>query len=162
MTSLLVPWKSPKRMSARRLARLMSFWPPMLGAGIRVRYIADDWTECRAELVLNKLNRNTHGTAFGGSIQAMSDAFFALLLVHQLGDDYNVWDQAAEVKFVSPGSGSVFGTFEVPKQIAEEVRAEAASGEKVLRWFETKFTLADGTVVAEVRRQLYIRKKKGR
>ncbi|NHN54246.1 DUF4442 domain-containing protein [Calidifontibacter sp. DB0510] len=138
----------------------MNFFPPLLGMGIRVREFTPDWTVARVELKLNRLNRNQHGTAFGGSIGAMSDAFYALLLMHQLGRDYYVWDQAAEITYVSPGVGTIFGTFEVPKERTEQIRAEAASGEKVLPWFETELTLRDGTVVARVRRQLYVRRKK--
>ena len=144
----------------QRLQRLMNFWPPLLGAGIRVREINEDWTRARVELRLNRINRNQHGSAFGGSIGAMSDAFYALLLMHQLGKDYNVWDRAAQIEYVSPGVGTVHGNFEVPPVVAEEIRSEAASGEKVLHWFETDLTLADGTVVAHVRRQVYIRRKK--
>ena len=43
--------------------------------------------------------------------------------------------------------------------MAEQIRAEAESGQKVLHWFETDLTLDDGTVVAHVRRQVYVRKR---
>ncbi|RNI23085.1 DUF4442 domain-containing protein [Flexivirga caeni] len=137
----------------------MSLYPPLLGAGIRVVEFSDDWTVCRTELRLNRLNRNQQGTAFGGSIGSMSDAFFALLLWNQLGKGYYVWDTKAEIDYLSPGTGTVHGRFEVPREVAEEVRAAAASGDKVLRWFETDLTLDDGTVVAHVRRQVYVRRR---
>ena len=41
----------------------------------------------------------------------------------------------------------------------EQLRAEAASGQKVLSWFETEIVDTSGQVVARVRKQLYIRKK---
>ncbi|GAB3496352.1 hotdog family protein [Flexivirga lutea] len=143
----------------RWLARGMSLYPPLLGAGIRVREFSDDWTVCRTELRLNRFNRNQQGTAFGGSIGSMSDAFFALLLWNQLGKGYYVWDTKAEIDYLSPGTSTVHGRFEVPREVAEEVRAAAESGQKVLRWFETDLTLDDGTVVAHVRRQVYVRKR---
>jgi hypothetical protein len=43
--------------------------------------------------------------------------------------------------------------------MADELRAAAAGGEKVLRWFETEVTTASGEVVARVRKQLYVRLK---
>ncbi len=149
-------------MAPSRLQRLMNFYPPFLGMGLKVREFNEDWTVCRVELKLSRFNRNQQGTAFGGAIGAMSDAFHALLLMHQLGTDYHVWDKAAEIDYVSPGVSSVFGRFEVTKEQAEQIRAQAESGEKVLPWFETELTLADGTVVARVRRQLYVRKKRER
>ncbi len=149
-----------RRFTPQRFQRLMNFFPPLLGAGIRVREISDDWTRARVELRLNLFNRNQHGSAFGGSIGAMSDAFYALLVMHQLGTDYNVWDQAAHIEYVSPGVGTVHGLFEVPPEVIEQIREQAASGQKVLHWFETDLTLADGTVVAHIRRQVYIRRKR--
>lgn len=148
-----------RTISPRWLARGMSVYPPLLGAGIRVVEFSDDWTLCRTELRLNRFNRNQQGTAFGGSIGAMSDAFFALLLWNQLGKGYHVWDTKAEIDYLSPGTSTVHGRFEVPREVAEQVRAEAAAGDKVLRWFETDLTLDDGTVVAHVRRQVYVRKR---
>lgn len=151
-----------KRMSPRRLAALMNFYPPLLGAGIRVREFSDDWTRARVELRLNRLNRNQNGTAFGGSINAMTDAFFPLLLMHQLGTDYLVWDQACEIEFKRPGTGTIHGEYEVPVALAREIRAKADAGGKVLHTFECDLHLADGTVVAHAKRVVYVRRKPAR
>ncbi|HCQ18760.1 MAG TPA: DUF4442 domain-containing protein [Dermacoccus sp.] len=149
-----------KRMSPRTFGRLMNFYPPLVGMGLRVKSFSDDWSEARVELKLNRLNRNQNGTAFGGSINAMTDAFFPLLLMHQLGPEYLVWDQACEIEFRSPGTSTVYGVYEMPKDVVEEIRAQAADGSKVLRWFECDLTLADGTIVAHARRLVYVRKKR--
>lgn len=150
-------WQAPDR-----LWRKINLYPPFLGIGLRVYDWADDWTEVRTKLLLTPINRNTHGTAFGGSIGAMTDAFHALLLTGQLGSGYNVWDVAAQIEYVSPGAGTVYGTFRVTPEQAQEVREAAAGGEKVLRWFDIELTLRDGTVVARARRQVYVRKRPDR
>lgn len=152
-------FRERRTISPRWMARATSLYPPLLGAGIRVVEFSDDWTVCRTELRLGRFNRNQQGTAFGGSIGSMSDAFFALLLWNQLGKAYYVWDTKAEIDYLSPGVSTVHGRFEVPREVAEQIRAEAEDGRKVLRWFETDLTLDDGTVVAHVRRQVYVRKK---
>lgn len=149
-----------KRMSARRFGVLMNFYPPMVGMGLRVRSFADDWTSARVELRLNRFNRNQNGTAFGGSINAMTDAFYPLLLMHQLGPEYLVWDQACEIEFRAPGTGTVFAEYLMPPEMVEEIREQAQDGSKVLRWFETDLRLGDGTVVAHARRLVYVRKKR--
>ncbi|MDQ2852865.1 MAG: DUF4442 domain-containing protein [Actinomycetota bacterium] len=152
--------KSRRHFTPAKLTRMLNFWPPMLGAGIRVQEIEHDWTRARVKLVLNRLNRNQHGTAFGGSIGAMTDVFFALLLMRQLGQDYTVWDQAVHLEYVSRGAGTVYGVFEMPLEVADQIRTKCDAGQKVLHWFEVDLRLADGTVVARARRQIYARKKR--
>lgn len=150
------------RVSPRLLRVGLNLYPPLLGAGIRVLSIEPDWSSCSVALKLTRWNKNQQGTAFGGSIGAMSDAFFAMLLMGQLGPAYNVWDAQAHIDYRSPGVSTVFGRFDMPATAVSEVREAAQDGSKVLRWFETDLTLKDGTVVASVRRQVYIRKKKER
>jgi len=67
-------------MSPRLLRWGMNVWPPYLGAGIHVRSISGDWSEAVVELRARLLNRNYVGTHFGGSLFAMTDPFYALLL----------------------------------------------------------------------------------
>lgn len=140
----------------------MRIWPPYLGAGVVVRDIADDWSSARIELIRSRLNANAVGTAFGGSMQSMTDPFHTLLLMHQLGRDHIVWDSAAEIRFVSPGRSRLFCKIEMPAETVERIRRDTASGQKSLTWFETVITDADGTLVAEVRRQVYARRKRDR
>ncbi|NYG60259.1 acyl-coenzyme A thioesterase PaaI-like protein [Nocardioides daedukensis] len=138
----------------------MNLWPPYVAAGIKVLDIADDWTSASVRMRVGRFNANYFGTAFGGSLSAMSDPFYTLLATNQLGRDYLVWDTAGEIEFVTPGTGEVFGTYHLSHAVADEIRAEAANGQKHLRWFETDLTHADGTVVARVRRQVYVRLKR--
>ena len=84
----------PMRFSARQLHKGMKWWPPFLGAGIRVRSLSDDFRDAVVELKLGRLNRNYVGTHFGGSLYAMTDPFFAIMLMHNLGGDYLVWDKS--------------------------------------------------------------------
>ncbi|MDT0381210.1 DUF4442 domain-containing protein [Streptomyces sp. DSM 42041] len=148
--------------SPRGLRRALAWWPPYRGAGIRVLEIADDWSTALVRLRLGRLNRNYFGTHFGGSLYSMSDPFFALLAVHRLGRDYIVWDKAAEIEYVSPGRGDVFARFTVTEDRLEEIRKATADGDKALPWFEAEITAGDGTVVARVRKQLYVRRKQPR
>ena len=147
-------------MTPRRLAVGMSLWLPNLFSGIRVRRFADDWTSATVELHVNVLTRNYVKTAFGGSMSAMTDPYFFMLVTHQLGRDYVVWDTRGEIEFVTPGRGVLTALFTVPRAKAEELRARARGGAKVLEWFETEITDAAGEVVARVRREVYVREKR--
>ena len=148
-------------LSPRTLRRAMNLWPPFRFAGISVLEISDDWSRARVRMRLRRYNRNLFGTHFGGSLYAMNDPFWALLVLHRLGRDHVVWDKAAEIEYVSPGRGDVFAEFHLTEERLAEIREAAAAGDKVLPWFENTVTAADGTVVARVRKQLYVRRKRG-
>ena len=98
-------------MNARLLRRGMGWWPPFLGAGIRVRSFADDFRDAVVELRLGRLNRNYVGTHFGGSLYTMADPFFMIMLLHNLGGDYLVWDKSGSIDYVAPGRGTVRAHF---------------------------------------------------
>lgn len=149
------------RITPRRLAIGMSLWIPNLFSGIRVRRFSDDWTEAVVELHVNVVTRNYVKTAFGGSLSAMTDPYYFMLIMHQLGRDYVVWDTRGEIEFVKPGRGVLTARFEVPLAKGAELRERAHGGAKVLEWFETEITDEAGDVVARVRREVYVREKRG-
>ncbi len=138
--------------------RFVNLYPPFLGAGIRSRRI-DDLT-IRVEMPLTWLNRNIFGTHFGGSLYAMCDPWFALILLRALGDDYIVWDKAASIQFVKPGRGTVTATFHIPPERVEEIRRAAQTSSKVEPLFNVDVLDSGGQVVARVEKLLYVRKKR--
>lgn len=149
-------------MTPRLLRFGMNIWPPFLFTGIHVTDIGADWRSARVELRLRPWNRNYVGTQFGGSLFAMTDPFWMLLMLHALPRDYIVWDKAGEIEFVKPGRSTVHAEFKLDETVIQEVITAAASGDKVLRWFDTDVIDVDGEVVAKVRKQLYIRRKRDR
>ena len=146
-------------MKPRQLRWGMNLWPPFLGAGIRVRHIAQDWSEVRVDLRQGLLNRNYVGTHYGGSLFSMTDPFYALMLMHLLGERYLVWDQAASIEFLAPGRGTVSAVFRLTNEEVEALRAQAASGEKVSPAFDVEVRDAQGALVARVHKTLYVRLK---
>ncbi len=146
-------------MRASTFRRLMNLWPPFLVNAIHVLSISDDWSRAHVRLKLRPWNHNYVGTQFGGNLFAMTDPFWMLLTLHQLGRDYYVWDKAASIEFVAPGRGDVHARFHLPAHVVDELRAEAAHDGKVLHWFETDITTETGDVVARVRKQIYVRRK---
>jgi len=114
------------------------------------------------ELRLHWYNRNYVKTHFGGSLFSMTDPFWMILMLQRIGPDYLVWDQAGEIQFLKPGKGTVVAEFRLDDAVVDEIRGAAAGGEKVLRWFEVDVRNAEGEVVARVRKQLYVRRKRDR
>ena len=150
------------RHAARRLRRLLAFWPPFVFAGIRVVRLDDDFRHARVELRERWYNRNYVGTHFGGSLFAMTDPFWMILVMQCLGRDYIVWDQAAEIEFVKPGRGTVRARFDVDDASLEAIREATAEGGKHLHWFETEIRDGDHEVVARIRKRIYVRRKPAR
>lgn len=137
--------------------RFINFYPPLLGAGIRVRTV--DGLTTRVEMKLTPLNRNIVGTHFGGSLYAMCDPWFMLILMRALGTDYIVWDKAASIQFLRPGRGRVTATFHIPQERVDEIRLVADSGLKTEPTFTVDVLDAQGAVVAHVEKLLYVRRK---
>ncbi|MBL8298622.1 MAG: DUF4442 domain-containing protein [Rhodanobacteraceae bacterium] len=149
-------------MTPARLRRIMNFWPPFLFSGVRVEAISSDWRRARVRLRLAWYNRNYVKTHFGGSLFSMTDPFWMILVMECLGRDYVVWDQSATIDFVAAGREDVYAEFVVEDQALDELRAATANGEKYLRWFDTEVKTASGELVARVRKQLYVRRKRHR
>lgn len=138
------------------LLRLLSVWPPYLGAGIRVRP-SEDLRTYEVRMKLHWWNRNYVNTHFGGSLYSMCDPYFMLILIEALGHGYIVWDKAATIRFRRPGKGTVRATFHIPQERIDEIRAAADRGEKVEPVFQVNILDEQGEVVAEVEKLLYIR-----
>jgi acyl-coenzyme A thioesterase PaaI-like protein len=151
-----------REMTPRELRRTVNYWPPFRFAGIRVLSLDDEWREVRVVLRLRPWNRNYVGTHFGGSLFAMADPFWMLLMMNRLGRDYVVWDRAGEIDFVSPGRGDVFAHFVLDDDRVAAVKAAADAHPKHIEWFGVDIVSADGSVVARVRKQLYVRRKSAR
>lgn len=147
---------------ASKLKLLINLWPPFRFAGIKVLRLDDDYRHVTVRLALRWYNRNYVGTHFGGSLFAMTDPFWMIMVMHGLGRDYVVWDKAGEIEFVAPGREAVFAHFELTEPMLDELRAATANGEKCLRWFDVPVRTASGELVAKVRKQLYVRRKRDR
>ena len=137
--------------------RLVNFYPPMLGAGIRSRSVDERTVD--VEMKLTAFNRNIVGVHFGGSLYAMCDPWFMLILMRALGGDYIVWDKAAGIRFVRPGRGTVRAHFHIPQSRVDEIRAAADRDGKVEPTFTVDVLDAQGQVVAQVEKLLYVRRK---
>jgi acyl-coenzyme A thioesterase PaaI-like protein len=137
----------------------MSLWPPFLGAGIRVKHIAADFREVVVSMKLRWYNRNYVGTHFGGSLAAMTDPFYMLMLIHILGSEYTVWDKTSTIDFIAPGRGTVTARFSLNDDQIAEIKNETASSNAYFPELSVDIVNESDEVVARVRKKLYVRKK---
>ncbi|HEX4602736.1 MAG TPA: DUF4442 domain-containing protein [Candidatus Angelobacter sp.] len=144
---------------SRKLRRGISLYPPYLGAAVRVTHISSDFRNVEVEMPLRFYNRNYFGTHFGGSLYSMCDPFYVLMLANILGPDYIVWDKAAAIRFKKPGKGVMKAAFHLTEEKIAEIRAAAETQPKVEPQFQVLVKDAEGNVIAEIDKLLYIRKK---
>ena len=147
------------RRDPMRLLKWINWYPPFLGMNIRVVYTAPDFQTIRVQSKLARRNLNAVGTHFGGTLYAMCDPWFMLILMHALGDEYIVWDKAAHIQFLRPGRGTVTATFHIPPERVAEIRAAADRGEKIEPTFTVDVVDEQNETVARVEKLLYVRKK---
>ena len=135
----------------------MNLWSPFRGSGIRVKHISPDYRE--VEISPRWHNRNYIGTQFGGSLYAMTDPFYMLMLIHILGRDYVVSHQAGAIAYLVPAKGKVHARFIVDDATIADVKAHTADGRKYLPQMPVEVKNEAGEVVARVVHTLYIRKR---
>jgi acyl-coenzyme A thioesterase PaaI-like protein len=145
--------------SPAHLRRLVNLWPPFLGAGIRIKHIAPDMKAVDVEMKLRFWNANYVGTHFGGSLFAMADPFYMLMLMANLGRDYIVWDKASSIRYRKPGKGTVRAEFRLSDAQLDDIRERL----KTLPKYEPKFFVEvkdeQGVVIAEIEKLLHVRRK---
>ena len=143
----------------RALRRGVNLWPPFLGAGIRVKRIASDMKAIDVEMKLRWWNANYVGTHFGGSLFAMTDAFYMLMLMANLGRDYIVWDKAASIRYRKPGKGTVRAEFRLSDAQLDDIRDKLKALPKCEPTFRVEVKDEQGIVIAEVEKLLHVRLK---
>ncbi|MGE5161125.1 MAG: DUF4442 domain-containing protein [Betaproteobacteria bacterium] len=149
------------RPTSPRLIRLALNWlSPFRGAGIRVRHIAPGLRSVTVELRPRVFNRSGAGAHLGGSLYAMTDPFFALMVRANLGDRYLVWDKAGSIDYVAPGRGRVWARIELADADLGHIERMTASGDKHLHLFKVDIKDDDGMVVARVEKMVYVRRRR--
>jgi acyl-coenzyme A thioesterase PaaI-like protein len=107
---------------------------------------------------LGLLNRNYMGTHFGGSLYAMTDPFFALLIMHRLAPLRGV-GQGLAIDYKLPGRGTVRATFRITPEQIDTIRRATAGGDKYEPTFSVDVLNHQGEVVATVDKTIYVRLK---
>tara|TARA_R110000796_G_scaffold71409_2_gene161987 strand:- start:42202 stop:42651 length:450 start_codon:yes stop_codon:yes gene_type:complete len=146
-------------LSRKQKVKLINWYPPFMGAGIKLTYLSDDFMKAEVQLKLRWWNKNLVGVHYGGSLASMCDPFYMLLLMNTLGRDYIVWDKAASIRFKKPGRGTVKCVFELTKPLLTQIREEVTAAGKKDYLFDLKVTDTEGEVVCEVQKTIYVRKK---
>lgn len=151
----IMPLLSPHLLKLR-----INTYAPYVGAGIKVDHVDLDQGLCVVSMGLNAMNKNIVGTQFGGSLYSMVDPFYMIILMHQLGSSYVVWDKTSQIDFVAPGHTKVTARMKVDSSEISIIQELAVGGAPVFREYRTDIVDANQKVVATVTKTLYIRLRK--
>ena len=143
----------------RFLEKLINFYGPFLGAGVKLEKMTKDFRQARVSMKLTFYNRNYMGTQFGGSLYAMVDPWYMLMLIKNLGKDYIVWDKAATIQFRKPGKGKVTAEFHLTEEHLNDIKNTLETQNKMDYVFKVEVKDDAGKLIADVDKVLYIRKK---
>jgi len=124
-----------------------------------VKRIDADFRVIDVEMKLRFWNRNYVGTHYGGSLYSLTDPFYMLMLIENLGRDYIVWDKSASIRFRRPGRGTVVAHFELTAEQIESIRQRLQAQEKIEPTFTVQVRDQAGEAVAEVEKVVQIRRK---
>ena len=145
--------------SLKERIRFIKWYPPYLGAGIKMESYNESFTRLVVSMKMRWWNRNLVGTHFGGSLYSMADPFYMFILMENLGSDYIVWDKAAKIRFKKPGLGKMTGVFEISPERIAEIKNEVDAIGKNDYVFHCNITNEQGEVIAELDKTVYVRKK---
>jgi acyl-coenzyme A thioesterase PaaI-like protein len=105
-------------------------------------------------------NTNYVGTHFGGSLYSMCDPFFMFIIMENLGSEYIVWDKSARIDFLKPGRGRVSALFHVSQDEITAIKKIIDKEGKTTRHYEVAVKDEKGQDIANVHKELYIRKNR--
>lgn len=149
----------PESLRTRLTRWGFNFFPAYRGTGAWVTYIAMDWREVIIRLPLSWQTRNYVGTIFGGSMYAAVDPFFMIMLIHNLGPDYLVWDKSACIRFKKPGVSTLWARFVLEQAELDAIHSALEHAPKVDREYHIDLTDEKGEVRAWVDKTVNIRLK---
>lgn len=138
---------------------MLNAYPPYWATGIVVKRVSPDFREIIVQMKKRFYNRNYVNCHFGGSLYAMVDPFYMLMLIQILGKGYIVWDKFATIDFVKPGQGVVTAQFVIEDELLEEIIQKTAGGQKYLPEIPVNVVDQDDAVVCKVTKTIYVRKK---
>ena len=87
---------------------------------------------------------------------ASVDPFYMIMLMHNLGPEYIVWDKAAAIRFKKPGKSRLFARFFLDESELQFIRQELLTQPKLDRVYRVELADAAGEMYAWVDKTIYL------
>lgn len=141
------------------LLRFIRFWPPFLGSGISVKSFNSECSSLIVQMKMRFWNKNYVGTHYGGSLYSMTDPFYMLMLMNQLGKNYIVWDKSATIRYKRPAKGTVYAHFDLSQEQIDLIKTQVETDKKAEPEFKIKIASSEGVIIAEINKIIHVSKK---
>lgn len=156
----MTKWLQKISSSPIGIKTVFRLWPPLWFTGIRFTEVSEDLRDITVSMKMRFYNKNIVGVHFGGSLFAMTDPVYMMMLMTNLGRDYIVWDSAASIEFVKPGKGTVSARFALTQDDIDDIYQHTKDGDKYFKTLPVEIKDESNEVVAKLQRTLYIRQKR--
>ena len=147
------------KLSPRTKIKLINYYPPYLGAGIKVTHINEDFTCIDVSMRMHWWNKNLFGTHFGGSLASMTDPFFVFIIMMNLGKGYIVWDKSSNINFRKPGVGTMSCRFELSPSQLKEIKSKVDAVGKLDVPLKVHIYNAKKELICDVDKVVYVKKR---
>ncbi len=126
----------------------------------RIVAVHPDLMHIEIKLAKSYRNVNIVGTIFGGSMFAAVDPIPMTQLMQLLGDQYVVWDKAAQINFKRPASQDLYASFTYTNEEITDIKEKVAQQQEIEIVKTTVLTNASRqTIFCEVIKTIYIANK---
>jgi acyl-coenzyme A thioesterase PaaI-like protein len=139
---------------------LGNLYLPYFGAGVKIVEVSKDYRYVKVVLKKRWLTTNYLGTQFGGSMYAMVDPFYLMMILNNLGSGYICWDKSAQIEFLKPGRTQLQAEFRIDESLLDTIRNNTAAGEKYLFDLPVEIRDLDSQVICKVTKTIYVRRKR--
>lgn len=136
-------------------------WSPMYRRSTgKVTEVSTDLKRVEVKIPINYKNRNYANSIFGGSLYSAVDPIYMIQLISILGDDYIVWDKAAEIYFKRPAKEAVYAEFVFSDQEIEDIIESVKKEKEIDVAKKTQLRSKDGSkLFCEIVKTLYVADK---
>ncbi len=130
--------------------------PSFLLTGGEVVFVYKDFKEVHLKFNLRHDTNNYHGTGFGGAIYASLDPIYPLQLWHILGDDYIIWDLAANIDYLKPVYKDVYANFSLTDEIITKIKNDVSTKDKSVINLPVEYKDTNRNTYAKATKTIYI------
>ncbi|MFC4891715.1 PaaI family thioesterase [Pseudofrancisella aestuarii] len=155
----IFPTEKNSNKEAIILKNTFNKFPAFMATGGEIIFISDDFLEVHLEFHLTETTKNYHGTGFGGAIYSSLDPIYPLQLCHILGDDYSVWDLAANIQYLKPIDKNVYAKFLLTLEHIDEIKEKIKVKNKAVVELPVEYRDLDNNIYAKATKTIYIADK---
>nr|WP_297914043.1 DUF4442 domain-containing protein [uncultured Allomuricauda sp.] len=126
----------------------------------RITEVSQDLMQIHVKLPISYKNRNYVNSIFGGSMFAAVDPIPMVQLMNILGEEYVVWDKAAEIQFKRPAREHLYAEFTYSFDEIEDIKNRIMTENEITITKRTELMNKEKTqVFCEVKKIIYVADK---